>query len=298
MGLPTHAVDAARAEAPSFQAIRQRMAAAAEPWDGWLIPPYFGPEDRDSLGRGLDPASVAAAVAKDHAVQEERAALVQYLRGAYRDPYAAKAQLEELVKSQGITSTAARIAPDPAQLGPLRGKTGFFAGKQAKADRAAAERAACAIAPAMDRIAAAENRAAETYRSDVDAQRQADAVGIPKLSERAEAAVTALTIAPDDKARAAAWRGISEDQVVGGEVARFQEAVRQRFGDDAVRAMRRSRGGSVEAASVRPDHRAALRVVSRTVHLLDEGELARMTEARTERLAQRQARGFRRGLGR
>ena len=261
-----------RAKAPSIQAARQTMAALAEPMEGWLIPPYFGPEGRDSLGRGLDPASVAAVVAKDRAVQQERAALVQYLRGAYRDPDAAKAQLDELVKSQGWTSTAARIAPDPAQLGPLRGKTGFFAGRQAKADRVAAERAAWAIAPALDRIAAAENRAAETYRSDVDAQRQADAVGVPKLGRRAEAAITALAAAPDDKARAAAWRGISEDQVVGGEVERFREAVRQRFGDDAVRAMMRSGAGPIEAASVRPEHRAALRAVSRTVHVLEEGE--------------------------
>ena len=273
-GFRRDAADALRVRAPGIQAARQTMAALAEPMDGWLIPPYFGPEERDSLGRGLDPASVAAAVAKDRTVQQERAALVQYLRGAYRDPDAAKAQLDELVKSQGWTSTAARIAPDPAQLGPLRGKTGFFAGRQAKEDRLAAERAAWAIAPALDRIAAAENRAAQTYRSDVDAQRQADAVGVPKLGRRAEAAIT-LAAAPDDKARAAAWRGISEDQVVGGEVERFRKAVRQRFGDDAVRAMLRSHGGPIEAASVRPEHRAALRAVSRTVHALEEGEFAR-----------------------
>jgi len=292
------AADAQQAKAPSIQAVRQRAAAAAEPSEGWLIPPYFGPDGRDSLGRGLDPANVAAAVAKDRTVQQERAALVQYLRGAYRDPEAAKAQFDELVKSQGCTSAAARIAPDPAQLGPLRGRTGLFAGARAKADRAAAERAARAIAPSLDRIAAAESRAAQTYRGDVDAQRQADAAGVPKLSARAESAVTALAAAPDDKARAAAWRGISEDQVVIGEVERFREAVRQRFGGEAVRAMLRSRGGPIEAASVRPEHRAALRAVSRTVHVLNEGELARMKEARAERLAQRQALGLRRGLGR
>ena len=244
-----------RAKAPSIQTARQKTAALAEPMDGWLIPPYFGPEGRDSLGRGLDPASVAAVVAKDRMVQQERAALVQYLRGTYRDPDTAKAQLDALVKSQGWTSTAARIAPDPAQLGPLRGKTGFFAGRQAKDDRVAAERAASAIAPALNRIAAAENRAADSYRREVDAQRQADAVGVPKLGQRAEAAIAALAAAPDDKARAAAWRGITEDQVVGGEVERFREAVRQRFGDEAVRAMLRSCGGPIEAASVRPEHR-------------------------------------------
>jgi hypothetical protein len=223
------------------------------------------------------------------------ASAYKYLRGAYRDPDAAKAQLDEMVKSQGWTSTAARIAPDAAQLGPPRGKTGFFAGAQAKADRAAAERAAWAIAPALDRIATAESRAAQTYRTVVDDQRRADAVGVPKLGRLAEAAVAALAAAPDDKARAAAWRGMSEDQVVGEEVGRFREAVRQRFGDDAVRAMRRSLGGPIEVASVQPDHRVALSAVSRTVHVLEEGKLAREHEVRAERFAQRQA--LRRGLG-
>ena len=292
------AADARRTQAPGIQAARQAMAALAEPMDGWLIPPYFGPEGRDSLGRGLDPASVAAAVAKDRTVQQERSALVQYLGGAYRDPDAAKAQLDALVKRQGWTSTASRVAPDPAQLGPLRGKTGLFAGRQAKADRLAADRAAWAIAPALDRIAAAENRAAETYRHDVDAQRQADAVGVPKLGRRAEKAVEALAAAPDDEARAAVWRGIAEDKLVGEEVGRFRKAVRQRFGDEVVRTMLRSRGGPVEAASVRPEQRAALRVVSRTAHVLEEGEFAREKQARAERLAQRQALGLRRGLGR
>jgi hypothetical protein len=123
-------VEAVRAKTPSIQiqAARQRAAAAAEPVEGWLIPPFFGLEERDSLGRGLDPASIAVVVAKDRTVQQERTALGQYLRGAYRDPDAAKAQLDERVKSQGWTSTAARIAPDPTQLGALRGKTAFLLG--------------------------------------------------------------------------------------------------------------------------------------------------------------------------
>jgi Ti-type conjugative transfer relaxase TraA len=263
-----------------------------------LIPAFVDPAGRDSLGRGLDPASIAVVVTKDHAVQQERTALVHYLRGAYRDPIAAKAQLDEMVKSQGWTSTAARLAPDSEQLGPLRGRVGLFAGARAKADRVAAMRAAAAIASGMDRIAAAERRAAETYRSDVAAQRRADAVAIPRLSERAEAAVAQLAAAPDEAARAALWQGMTADAGVAREVEGFREAVRQRFGDDAVRAMRRSYGGTIEAASVRPEHRAAVNVVSRTVHVLSAGEFARESQVRAERLAQRQALGHRLGLRR
>ena len=60
----------------------------------------------------------------------------------------------------------------------------------------------------------------------MEAQRQADATPIPKLGERAEAAVAALAAAPDDKARAALWRGMMTDKTIGGEL--------QRFGGDAV----------------------------------------------------------------
>jgi Ti-type conjugative transfer relaxase TraA len=262
-----------------------------------LIPAFVDAAGRDSLGRGLDHASVAAAVVKDRTVQQERAALIQYLRGTYREPEAAKAQLDEMVKSQGLTSTAARLAQDPEQIGPLRGKLGFFAGARARAERATAERVAKATVSALDHVARAENKAAQAYRSSVAAQRQADAVAIPKLGERAEAVVVRLTMAPDDAARAAVWRRMTADADVAREVAGFREAVRQRFGDDAVRAMVRNQGWPIEAAAVRPEHRVALSTVSRTVHVLEEGAFARESQVRAERLAQRQALGYRHGLG-
>jgi hypothetical protein len=60
--------------------------------------------------------------------------------------------------------------------------------------------------------------------------------------------------------------------------------------------MMRSHGGTIETASVRPEHRAALGTVSRTVHVLSAGEFARESQVRAEQLAQRQALGHRHGL--
>ncbi len=254
-----------------------------------LIPPYVDPSGRDSLGRGLDEASIAAAVAADRAVQREREALPHYLAGAYRDPYAARARLDEMVKGQGRTSTAARIAREPTQLGELRGNVGFFAGSRAKAERAMAERAASAVAPSLERIAAAEARAVQTYRESVETQCKADATPIPKLTARAETAVATLTAAADEKVRAELWRGITADQVIGPELRRFSAAVQQRFGDDTVRAMLRSHGDRVEVASVPRAHQAAVATVSRTVHTLRQGERADAAE----RLTQRQTLGLR-----
>ncbi|HEX3982641.1 MAG TPA: BID domain-containing protein, partial [Acidisoma sp.] len=262
----------------------------------FLIPAYVDPRGRDSLGRGLDADSIADAVAADRTVQQERDALPHYLRGAYRDPHAAKAQLDEMVKRQGWASTAARIAQDPDQLGALRGRVGFFAGTKAKAERVMAERAAAAVAPSLERIATAEARAAQGYREGVGAQRKADATPIPKLTARAEMAVAALAAAADEKVRAELWNSVTADKAIGAEVQRFSAAVRQRFGDDAVRVMLRSRGGSVEAASVSRQHHAALAAVSRTMHAIREGEQAGARRAETARLSQRQTLGYRRGL--
>jgi hypothetical protein len=259
-----------------------------------LIPAYADPGGRDSLGRGLDVGSVAAAVAADRAVQREWDALPHYLRGAYRDPHAARVRLDEMVQRQGWTSTAARIAQDTAQLGDLRGKVGFFAGARAKAERASAERAAGAVAPSLERIGTAEARAAQTYRASVTAQHQADATPIPKLSARAESAVATLAAAPDEKVRAGLWRGITADRAIGAELQRFSAAVQQRFGDDAVRAMLRAEGGLVEAASVPRQHQAALTSVSQVMHAVKQGEHASARQTEAARPAERQALGYRR----
>jgi hypothetical protein len=258
-----------------------------------LIPAYVDLSGRDSLGRRLDAGSVAAAIASDRTMQQEREALWNYLRGTYRDPYAAKAQLDEMVKRQGWTSTAVRIAKDPTQLGELRGK---LVGARAKAERANALQVAEAIAPGLDRIRAAEARATQRYRASVEVQRKADATVIPKLAARAEAAVAALAAANDDQARAALWRRITADNALGTELQRFSTAVQQRFGEDAVRDMLRDGGHAVEAASVLHQHRAALAIVSRTVHVLREGEHAHASQAEAARLAQRHTLGYRQGL--
>jgi hypothetical protein len=261
-----------------------------------LMPAYVDAAGRDSLGRGLDPASIAAAVAKDRAVQQEREALPHYLRGAFRDPHAAKMRLDEMVKRQGWTSTAARIAQDPGQLGELRGRVGFFAGTKAKAERTMAERAAAAVAPSLERIATAEARAAQGYRERVEAQLKADATPIPKLTVRAEVAVAAVAAAPDEEARAGLWTDITADKAIGAELQRFSDAVQRRFSDDTVRAMLRAEGRPVEAASVPRQHRPALAAVSRAVHAIKQGERATARQAEVARLAQRQALGYRHGL--
>ena len=265
---------------------------------GWLIPPYMDPSGQgwDSLGRGTSPGEVAAAVAADKAVQREREARWSYLQGAYRDPHAARAALDELVKGQGWTSAAARVTADPEQLGELRGKEGFFAGAKARAEREVAQRAAGAIGPSLDRIGAAEARAERTWRTGVEAQRAADTTGIPLLSAAAEAAINTVAAAVDEKARAAAWRAVQAEERVAGELRAFGAAVEQRFGEEGVRAMLRAgrRPGAVTAASVAPEQRPALDQVAGLTAALKAGERASAAAAQREAEGERQ--GQRRGL--
>jgi hypothetical protein len=256
--------------------------------DEWLIPPRLSPDGKDSLGRGLDGGSIAAVVAADAAVQSEREARWDYLRGAYRDPYAARAAIDELVKRQGWTSAAARVAAAPVQFGELRGKEGFFAGSKARAERAVAQRAAEAIVPSLMRIGKAEAWAECSYRSEVVEQRAADATGIPRLSPPATAAIGTLAAAPDEAARAKAWWALQADIPVAGELQAFGVAVTQRFGAEAVRAMLRSAGraGAVMAPSVASVQQPALDQVSGLTVTLTLGE--RAGEAAAERQMQRQ----------
>lgn len=209
-----------------------RRSWTTPPEIGIYLFPYVDPSGhgRDSLGRGTSPGEITAVMAADKAVQRERDARWSYLQGAYRDPHAARAALDELVKSQGWTSAAARVAADPLQLGELRGKEGLFAGGKARAEREAAQRTVGAIGPRLERISTAEARAEQTYRTGVEAQRTADATGVPRLSAAAEVAIGSVAAATDEKARAVAWRAVQADERVAGELRAFGAAVEQRFG--------------------------------------------------------------------
>ena len=274
-----------------------QAAGQGAPAGGWLIAPHVSPDGRDSLGRGLDAGSVRAAVLADGLVQREREALMDYLRGGFRDPLAARARLDELVKREGFASTAARIARAPEQLGDLRGKTGFFAGQASRQERLVALRAAGAVPGSLSRIAEAERTAEGRYRQGVQAQRAADATGIARLSARAVAAVNALAAAMNEGGRLTAWRAMQGDADVRAELQAFRVAVEQRFGADGVRAMLRAEGrpGAVHLPGA---GREQVDRVSQLVAALGQGERAADRHAAAERVAatQNSARGCGRDL--
>jgi len=230
-------------------------------------------------------------------VQREREARWSYLQGAYKDPYGARAALDELVKREGWTSAAAWLAREPEQLGGLRGKVGWLASAAAKQERANAERAAGALPGSLTRIGTAEGWAERAYRGSVEAQRTADATGIPRLSSMAEAALGAVAAAGDEQVRGEAWRAVQADTPVAAELERFGAAVEQRFEAEGVRAMLRAEGraGVVTSASVASEQRPALDRVAQLTAIMKQGERAGagLAQRETEREHQGQRRGKR-----
>ena len=128
------ATAAVRASQAAGQGRRRRLAH----------PAAVSPEGETVSVAGWMPAASGRG-AGGRAVQREREALMDYLRGGYRDPLAARARLDELVKREGCTSAAARFARGPEQLGELRGKDGFFAVEASRQERKMAMRAAGAV---------------------------------------------------------------------------------------------------------------------------------------------------------
>jgi hypothetical protein len=89
---------------------------------------------------------------------------------------------------------------------------------------------------------------------------------------------------------------LAPDPLRDNRVYRLERSQGSRLGADTARAMLRSRGGSVDAASVSREHQAAFATVSRTVHTLRSGEHAGARQTDVARLTQRQALGYRAGL--
>jgi Ti-type conjugative transfer relaxase TraA len=271
---------------------------AARSTDSNILVPAFDGQGadgirRDSLGRGLDDRSVAAAVSGDAQVRRERADRTIYLQTAYRDPKAATARLGEIIARDGATSAARRLASDPAQLGELRGRDGFFAGAKAREEREGAIRAAAAIGPNITRGAQAEVRAAQDYRGSVERQMKADATPVPNLSAGAQKALGKVAAAKDDNTRAEAVKTLSADPDIAREVAGFAEGVKARFGEDGARAMLRASAASrpIEHPSVPKSAQASLDQTTKFYAATRSGERETARMAETERLAARQIQG-------
>ena len=258
-----------------------------------LIPAFANVEGRDSLGRGLDPRSVQAAVAADPRVARERQDQTTYISAAYRNPDSAREKLDHLVRRGGSLSAARRIESEPSVIGELRGRTGVFVGATAKAERSQAESVVRALADNVRRVGEAESTAEQTYRNVVDAQRSADAVAIPRLSDAALVAVAAIAAASAREQKAAFYDAARPE--VRRELTGFVDAMTRRFGDEATRAMRRSGESPQLPKSIPHREQGAFVEAARTLqHINTAANAARQASA--ERINRRETESQSHGL--
>ena len=288
-----------------------------------LLPAHQDAWGRDSQGRGMTPAEIAAAVARSRDVQERRRSLGVWVRQAYRDPNTAWERLATLEAAEGGPKGAERALGrhdgGPELLGELRGKTGWFTSAVSRAERDTAERCARAVGGGLVGLREAEERAWQGYVRGVEAQRARDAVEVPGLSPAAWAAVRAVEKAGDvaereakakpgyspvwgpltarqDATVAEAWaHRVLAKPGVEEELRAFAEAAGKRLGEDGARELVRG----ARSAQDGPRQREGMAGIGRALAASGEGQRAHATvqerarEAERERLGLRQGRGMR-----
>src|SRR5208282_3393489 len=139
-----------------------------------------------------------------------------------------------------------RLSTEQGFLSELRGREGLFAGGKARAQRQAATRAAAAIGSNVTRLSEAEAQAAQGYRASIAAQLKANRAAIPKLSDRAVAALGIVAAAKTDQARTEAYRTLTADAGMKREVDTFRKSVEARFGEEGARAIARAEAAGRE----------------------------------------------------
>jgi Ti-type conjugative transfer relaxase TraA len=294
----------AAGRSPAPDPLTARVRAASEgrqyqaelPVPEWLIPPFVG---------GLDPATIAAAVAADDRVQQAKSEPWRHLERAYRDPHMAQARLNELARAEGWSEAAARIDTTHEQLGRLRGHDGIFTSPSAQLDRAYAIIAARRLGDSLRRIGEAERRAERHYREDVTAQLPRDKVGVPKLSPAAAAVLEAVHAARteppgeswyaadlrDRAAVARAWETGQRNPTIAAEIDRFEKAAEQRLGGEGgiaalLRSTQESRPFSLPG--VEPGQRQTLTKLARGLTAARRGRLDHQLQRAQDAAEQRE----------
>ncbi len=270
---------------------------------------------RDSLGRGTTPGEVGAAVELNEQVQKSRSDLWLWMRQTYRDPYAARAELEGRRHAEGGPLGLERALGHggPELLGELRGKTGWLASSAAKAEREVAQRCGAALPGALKRVRETEEAARRFYVAGVERQRARDQVAVPGLSPAAWAALRAVEAAGEKVERglkpgsvwdsltvrmgpevAEAWaREVVGRPEIAAELAAVVEAAKERLGDDAVRTMLRAARAPQDAGQ--REGMAGLAGIGRVVAAESDGRLALEFQERA-RESQRQSLSPRQGM--
>jgi Ti-type conjugative transfer relaxase TraA len=152
----------------------------------------------------------------------------------YADPQAAfdAANIDAMIaSSKAAAVTLARISQQPESFGPLKGKTGLFAGKAEAQARETALLNAPSLARDLERYLQRRTDAKHRYEAEERAVRLTAAIDIPALSAAAKAALERIRDAIDRNDLPAGLEYSLADKQVKAELERFARAVSDRFGE-------------------------------------------------------------------
>lgn len=127
--------------------------------------------------------------------------------------------------------TISRLAAKPEAFGALKGKTGVFASRASKSDRARALKNVTPLADSLRDYLRQRGAAERRQQADELAVRRQVATEIPALSARAASVLERIRDAIDQNDLPAALKHASGDGNVKAELEAFVEAISKRFGE-------------------------------------------------------------------
>lgn len=129
------------------------------------------------------------------------------------------------------TDRLLQIEQVPASYGPLRGRTGMFAGSADKNDRQIAQTNVPALRRDLERYFTMREQAMKRLVAEETGMRQRVSIDIPALSPAAETVLAKVRDAIDRNDLPAALGFALADRMVKAEIDALNMAVRQRFGE-------------------------------------------------------------------
>jgi hypothetical protein len=197
----------------------------------------------EPMVKGVTSFALTIADAAEAKLQSDKAVSKQWdlvsdrIRRIYAEPEMAfrAMRIEAAFSDPAARSDRLRqIEQEPAGYGPLRGRTGMFAGSGDRNDRQIAETNVPALRRDLERYFTMREQAMKRLVAEEAGVRQRASIDIPALSPAAETVLAKVRDAIDRNDLPAALSFALADRMVKAEIDALNTAVRQRFGERAL----------------------------------------------------------------
>jgi Ti-type conjugative transfer relaxase TraA len=212
-------------------------------FDRHVTIPIQSARESEPMVKGVISFALTVTDAAEAKLQSDRALGKQWdlvsdrIRRVYAEPETAFRAMRIEVAFSDPAARADRlrqVEQKPASYGPLRGRTGMFAGSVARNDRQIAETNVPALRRDLERYFTMREQAMKRLTADEARLRQRASIDIPALSPAAETVLARVRDAIDRNDLPAALGFALADRMVKAEIDALNVAGRQRFGERAL----------------------------------------------------------------